>query len=167
PSTRTPRTTTRRTAPTTTKPPATKKPPSTRTPRTTTRRRAPTTTTIPSPVVFDGNGDDVRAITKPAGRPAIVHASYASGSNFIVTGLDANNQQTDLLVNTIGAYDGTVPLDFRDTSTARLQVQASGPWHIEIRDPRSGQQFDATAQGHGDNVLVYTGRSGIAAISHN
>src|SRR5262249_45257935 len=141
--------------------------PRTTTPRTTTTRPAPTTTTIPGPAVFDGTGDDVVAITKPSSGAAIIHATYTSGSNFIVTGLDTNNQQTDLLVNTIGAYHGPVPLDFRTPNTTRLQVKASGPWHIEVRDPRSAEQFDGVVQGHGDNVLLYTGKAGIAAISHN
>jgi hypothetical protein len=125
------------------------------------------TTVSPSPAVYDGTGDDVVAITKPSNGAAIVHATYSAGSNFIVTGLDDNNQQTDVLINEIGAYDGSVPLDFRDTNTTRLEVKASGPWHIEVRDPRSAQPFDSAVQGHGDNVLLYTGKAGIAAISHN
>jgi hypothetical protein len=126
-----------------------------------------TTTTIPPPAVYDGSGDDVIEITKPASGPAIVHARYTGGSNFVVEALDANNEQTALLVNEIGAYEGTVALDFEDTDSSRLQITASGPWHIEVQDPRVAQRFDASVQGHGDNVLIYTGKTGIAAINHS
>jgi hypothetical protein len=126
-----------------------------------------TTTTVPPAALYDGSGDDVVAITKPGSGPAIVHARYTGGGNFAVEALDANAEQTDLLVNVIGACEGTVPLDFDDTNTNRLQVTASGAWHIEVQDPRGAQRFDTTVQGHGDNVLIYTGKSGVAALSHS
>jgi hypothetical protein len=98
----------------------------------------------------------------------VVHAVYKSSHNFIVTALDANNERVDGLVNAIGAYEGTVPLDFlKGQNTVRLQVQASGPWHIEVRPISSLATFDATAQGHGDDVVSYTGKAGIAAFTHS
>jgi hypothetical protein len=128
---------------------------------------APAPLTLPPPAVYDGSGDDVIEITKPTNGPAIVHARYTGGSNFVVEALDANNEQTSLLVNEIGAYEGTVALDFEDTISSRLQITASGPWHIEVQDPRTAQRFDAAFQGRGDNVLMYTGKTGIAAINHS
>jgi hypothetical protein len=51
--------------------------------------------------------------------------------------------------------------------TARLQIKASGPWHVEVRPLSSLATFDASAQGHGDDVISYTGRAGIAALTHS
>jgi hypothetical protein len=130
-----------------------------------TTTEAPTTTTLPPPQAVDGRGDDV--VTLQAQGPLIVHASYTGGSNFVIKGLDASNGDTDLLVNTIGAYNGTTALDFDKAVTKSLQITASGPWHLDISSPLSATHFTGSYSGKGDNVLIYDGSSGVATISHD
>ena len=126
-----------------------------------------TTTAPPQPVAYDGGGDDVVQITKPASTAAL-YATYSGEHNFIVTGLDANQQRVGGLVNAIGAYTGTVPLDFRaGESTSFLQIMASGPWHIEIRPLSTLASFSTNGVGSGDDVLRYTGKTGIASLNYS
>jgi hypothetical protein len=116
--------------------------------------------------VYDGAGDQDITVRKPGPGPVIVYARYKGPQNFIVQALDSKGEGGDVLVNTIGVYEGTVPLDFFGGDTPLLEVTANGPWHIEIRDIRTALHFDAKVQGHGDKVLIYTGKAGTAAISH-
>ena len=130
---------------------------------TTTSTLSPTTTTLPAPTVYDGRGDDVIDIAYPGGASAAaLFASYQSQSNFIVTGLK-NGERTGGLVNEIGNYEGTVLVD----TANQLQIKASGPWHIELQPLLSVPSFDKHAEGHGDQVLVYTGARGILAAAHD
>jgi hypothetical protein len=132
----------------------------------TTTTTTTTTTLPPQPAVYDGSGDDVVQITKPT-QAAVLYATYSGDANFIVTGLDANQQRVDGLINVIGAYTGTVPLDFKDgQNTTFLQVQSSGPWHFEVRPLRSIASFSGTGSGSGDDVVNYTGQTGIATINY-
>jgi hypothetical protein len=85
-----------------------------------------------------------------------------------VIGLDANQQRVHGLVNEIGAYHGIVPLDFLDSEhTAYLQIQSSGPWHIEVRSAITVRRFSTNIDGTGDEVLIYDGKTGIAALTHD
>jgi hypothetical protein len=138
----------------------------TRRPTSTTTTTTTTTTPPPQAAIYDGSGDDVIQITKP-GQAALLHSVYNSGGNFIVKGLDAGQQQTALFVNVIGGYEGTVPLDFTDTETVFLEVKASGPWHFEVRPLSSMPTFAGTGAGSGDDVVQYTGKTGIAQIDYS
>ncbi len=73
---------------------------------------------------------------------------------------------TSLFVNTIGAYSGTVVMNFQSETTAALKITSTGAWRIEIRNPLTAPQFAGTAVGHGDNVVAYLGGAAIGAI-HN
>ncbi len=91
---------------------------------------------------------------------------YNGSGNFAVINYDAQGQQIDLLVNTIGKYEGTIPLDFaRDFSpaekTARLSVESSGEWEIQILPIEDAGlvmvKIPATIQGVGDDVVWIVG----------
>jgi hypothetical protein len=58
-------------------------------------------------------------------------------------------------------------LDARGGNTAYLQISSSGPWHIEIRSAKTARRFDTDVDGSGDEVLIYQGRTGIAALTHD
>jgi len=136
-------------------------------PPTTTTIPPTTTTTVPKVSVYDGSGDDVIQIAKPS-TVNIAAFHYAGPSNFIVTGLDANQQRTGGLVNEIGAYDGVVPLDFlTGQATAFFQIKASGPWHIEIRPLSTVRTFTTTIDGTGDEVVSYASKGGITSMTHD
>jgi len=120
-----------------------------------------TTTTAPPtpPQIANGTGDSVLEVTFPA-EPAIAHLIGRGSANFIVQSYDAAGQPLDLLVNTIGAYEGFRPLNFlNDQHTTRLQIQADGAWTVEIKPLRDAHT--ATVPGHfddhGDDVVLLQG----------
>jgi hypothetical protein len=130
----------------------------TSTPRpTTTPRPTATRTPVPQPIIRSGTGDDVVDIDKWEGA-ALLHISYQGGRNFVVWSYDAAGNQMQLLVNTIGQYEGTVPLDFRaDEHTARLQIESSGPWSLQVLPLSEIRilQVPSTFEGAGDDVVAF------------
>ncbi len=122
---------------------------------------------LPADIVYSGSGDDVLRIDLPGGpdSAAIATIGYTGSSNFAIWALDGNLAQQGLLVNTIGAYNGTVLLD--EIGTAALEITASGPWTITLRPLLAAREFEgASAAGSGDDVVIYRGDAGIAAISY-
>ena len=125
-----------------------------------TPRPMDTSTPIPDPIILPGTGDLVFDIRKWDG-PAILKIKHTGVRNFAVRNYPANsNDYYDLLVNTIGAYEGTLPLDFRDAEhTARLEVVADGAWEIQIlpiQNMRTGE-IPGTITGTGDDVVYLRG----------
>jgi len=125
-------TNTRKSSPSLTpKPTNTPEPTNTRRPTNTPLPTA-TPTPEPQPIILTGKGDSVLEVEKWNG-PALAKIKYNGGSNFAVINYDAQDERIDLLVNTIGKYEGIIPLDFTDGEyTARLEVKASGEWEIQI-----------------------------------
>jgi hypothetical protein len=125
-----------------------------------------THTPIPEPISVSGSGDDVVDIEKWDG-PAIARISYSGGSNFVVWNYDADGDKIDLLVNTVGNYEGTRPLDFLDTEhTARFQVESSGEWEITIL-PLAEIRTEAVPgnfAGNGDEVIYLDGTPDLLKI---
>lgn len=131
----------------------------TNTPRPTDTPVPPTPT--PEPIVLSGSGDSVVNVEKGTD-PALAQITYNGGSNFIVENYGADGEQIELLVNTIGSYEGTRPLDFMaNETTTRFQIKASGPWEIRIVPLAEGRRMDVpgSAQGTGDDVLLLVGET--------
>jgi hypothetical protein len=135
----------------------TETPKPTRTPRPTA-----TSTPIPEPIFLTSVGDSVFDIQKWEG-PAILKIKYTGGGNFVVGNYPSSgNDYYDLLVNTIGPYEGTVPLDFRDgEQTARFEVKAdlTGTWEFRI-EPLSNariEEIPGTITGSSDDVILIGG----------
>lgn len=126
----------------------------------------------PAPdVVYSGTGDTILQIELPAGPDSIGIASmsHSGSSNFAVWSLDANLNQSDLLVNEIGSYAGTVP--FNLSSSERItafEISADGPWTVTLRDVLTLREAPqgATTSGQGDDVMIYPGDATIADIAH-
>ena len=118
-----------------------------------------TPTPIPEPIILNGNGDSVVDMEKWSG-PAIARITYTGSRNFAVWNYDSNGEKIDLLVNIIGRYQGTVPIDFLDNQhTARFEVNASGQWEIQVL-PLSEirrEQIPGTITGTGDDVIFLDG----------
>ena len=132
---------------------------STDTPAATDTTLPPTPTT--APIDLKGSGDSVVNVQKND-QPAIAKIVHHGNGNFAIQNYDNNNTQIDLLVNTIGSYQGTVPLDFmHGEHTARFQVTASGPWEIQIlplSDVRHAS-IPGQIQGNGDDVMYLNGNN--------
>lgn len=136
---------------------------------TSTTTTSTTTTTLPPNAIYDGRGDDVIRITKPSATGGnIVIATHDGRSNFIVTELGADQQRVAGLVNEIGNYSGTVPLDFTaGQGGAYFQIKADGNWHFEIKPLNQARRFTGSTDGTRDDVVIYDGKAGIAAIAHD
>ena len=131
----------------------------------------PTVAPVPADVVLSGHGDAVikASAVDGAGEPGVATITHDGTANFAVWSLDANVHQLDLLVNTIGAYNGTVLFDKNSTEhTESLQITADGNWTVTLHSIRALRTFDATgATGHGDDVILYSGNAGVATITHD
>jgi hypothetical protein len=71
--------------------------------------------------------------------------------------VDGAGQQTDLLVNTIGNYSGTVLFDESAGShTDAFEVEADGAWTITIRPVTEAFRWDGSEvlTGSGDDVAI-------------
>ncbi len=126
----------------------------------------------PAPdIVYSGSGDAILQIELPAGPDSIGVATIThNGSrNFAIWSLNENLNQSDLLVNEIGNYAGTVPfnLESGERITA-FEISADGAWTVTLRDVLSVREAPqgASSMGTGDDVLVYIGDTTIADISH-
>lgn len=121
-------------------------------------------------LTYKGSGDKIVKIAKPSGKQGeavAVSITNSGGSNFVVWALSKKLEQTELLVNTIGKYKGTVPLDFQgQTVTYRLEIQSSASWKVTIKPLSAVRHFSGKIAGHGDDVVLYTGGSRVANIRH-
>jgi len=70
--------------------------------------------------------------------------------------IDGDGNDLDLIVNEIGNYTGTHPLDITDAQGAlsALQVVADGNWTIVVKVMQKATHFTGSASGKGSNVLL-------------
>lgn len=132
----------------------------TNTPRPTyTPRPTSTPTPRPEPIVLTGSGDSVVGFEKWKG-PALAHIVYTGSGNFVVWNYGPDGEKIDLLVNTIGQYEGTRPLDFMDDDTVRFEVESSGQWKIEVLplDHIRVEEVPGIIEGIGDDVVALIGK---------
>lgn len=129
--------------------------------------------TGPAPPEFDaielaGTGDDEVDLDVPDDAAGIAEIAYTGAANFTIQAFDATGEFPDLLVNTIGDYAGTVPVNFDGDPVRRLEITASGPWTITVRPVADAEEFVGRAEGSGDMVLVAPdGIDGELGITHN
>jgi hypothetical protein len=115
----------------------------------------------PDPIVLSGSGDSIVDVQKWNGF-AIANIKYNGGRNFIVKSYDSNGEQIDLLVNKVGNYEGTVPLDISDgQQTTRFEIKSSGQWEIQVLPIEQVKRFNipGTLKGNGDDVIILLGTS--------
>src|SRR5258706_948432 len=118
-----------------------------------------TSTPMAEPIVRTGKGDDVVDIPKGPG-PVILNIKYTGAGNFAIINYDGAGKQIDLLVSTIGSYNGTVPLDFlKSEQTARLEISTRGSWEIQVLPLSQVRRIEVpgTFTGSGDDVVALTG----------
>jgi hypothetical protein len=125
---------------------------------------------VPDDKTYQGSGDSVVEIELPdgSGQAAVATIAHQGSSNFAVWALDSNMAQQDLLVNVIGNYQGTVLFNLSGNDTTSLEITADGAWSVTVRSLLSLEEFDGSpVSGSGDDVLIYRGKAGVAAITHN
>lgn len=119
-----------------------------------------------APQTQTGTGDNLVAL--PVGATvAVVTATHDGQANFAISALDAQNQSTgELLVNTIGPYQGSTVLGSLGLAEpTTLQVTADGAWSITVA-PLSTAPMLAPA-GTGDAVFLYDGPAGALTVTHD
>jgi hypothetical protein len=57
---------------------------------------------------------------------------HTGGSNFAIWLLDADGEHVDLLVNVIGRFDGSHAVALERAGTYLLDVEANGPWNVDV-----------------------------------
>lgn len=144
-------------------PPTNTLPPTPTKTRVPTETAEPTATSVPEqPITLTGTGDTVVDFDKWNG-PALMRVTHNGSRNFMLRTYPADsNDYYDLLINTVGSYQGVLPLDFRDGEhTSRLVINADGPWEMHI-DPLDTIKFltvPGTYQSVGDDVVGLDGRA--------
>lgn len=108
-----------------------------------------TPTPLPEPVVLKGRG---KVVTEPFMPPAPISRvifTHAGRRNFAVT-LYVNGERSDLLVNTIGAYEGTRPIV--TDGEVFLEIDADGAWTAIVEPIPRDDSFAQGLEGSGDTV---------------
>jgi len=68
---------------------------------------------------------------------------HTGKSNFAVELLDANANTVELLANVIGSYDGGTAVSIKTAGKYSVNVDADGPWTIEILQPGAAERAAA------------------------
>jgi hypothetical protein len=111
------------------------------------------------PITLKGRGDKVARFKIPADAAAIATIKATGRDNFAVWTLDASGSETDLLVNEIGAYAGTVLFDENEGDhSVAFEVTASGSWTIRVKPISAARVWEPTGslKGKGDDVVQLT-----------
>jgi len=126
---------------------------------------------VPADIVYSGVGDSVLAIELPdgPGQVAVATLTHDGSSNFAIFTLDDNLAQQDLIVNTIGAYQGTVLFNAGfGGDPSSLEITADGNWTVTMKSVLSLRQFAGNSiTGTGDDVVLYFGEAAPATITHD
>lgn len=109
----------------------------------------PTPTPRPRPVVLEGSGQDVTRQFEAPSAVSRARFSYGGEGNFIVTAFGPEGTE-DLLVNTIGSYNGTRPL-FGEGEYF-FEVEAEAPWTVRMEAVPMQRGAARGIEGRGDFV---------------
>ena len=147
---------------------------STTKPSTTTQTTQPTQTTTPAPApqTFSGIGDSaVPAFNLNKGL-AIFEMSHNGGANFAIQLYSSTGGYVDLLVNTIGTFNGSKVISLDHTGQYTMNVTASGNWSAKVSQPTPisvGSPPISFSQGIRFATPFFTLKSGIATfkMTHN
>jgi putative cell wall-binding protein len=132
----------------------------------------PCAPTPPPPVLAEGSGvgDDVETVALP-NVPVVVEFSHGGSSNFAVWSLDSGFSNIDLLVNEIGPYTGTRPMQFDSGEpVSGLEIIADGTWSYQIRRLSDEPEQSCRVNGSGDSVIrlnEFKAGSGTATLTHD
>lgn len=112
---------------------------------------------------FSGSGNDVISYNFDDVGPAIAEISHEGSSNFVVWAFNSKGEHSDLLVNEIGDYAGTVAANFDSSAGSHrgFDVRADGDWSIVIKDVAATSGFSPSGGGGvGDDVRRATRPAG-------
>ncbi len=117
----------------------------------------PTEQPAAKPKVYTGRGDKVVKFKKTVTDTMLVTTTWTGPQdNNTIYALDADGNEGDLLVNTIGSYKGTNIINLHEGDSVRaLKVEGSGSWRIELKPASEARTWDGsgTFKGSSDNVI--------------
>jgi hypothetical protein len=98
------------------------------------RIEQPRPSDAPATTSFSGNTKTATELFRLSGGLHTVRMTHQGDANFIVDLLDENGASVTLmgLVNEIGPFDGSQAVTVPEDGIYLLQVEANGPWTIEI-----------------------------------
>jgi hypothetical protein len=122
----------------------------------------PSTTLAPvEPTTYEGEGDATIMVELPIpGSPAAATITSTVAGPFVVDATNAAGDVTVNLVDRIGTYEGTVPIDANTAQepTGGLQIQAPGPWKVVFNALRALPVLTTGARsGTSDDAFLYVG----------
>lgn len=117
------------------------------------------------PVTLEGSGDDVIDIPTSPDHLLVAAISHDGERNFAIESHSADGDR-DLLVNTIGSYSGTVPINF-SFDADEFEITADGSWEVVISDFFEQPVLEDSIEGTGDQVLVVGTDANRLAITHD
>ena len=119
------------------------------------------------PIVLTGSGDNVLTLDPIPFQYYLHVTGNAEGKHFAVKGYDADNQGTELFVNTTKPYEGQT-YD-KKQATVLLEVKATGDWTIELVPVSTLNTVQAgeTVTGAGDTMFRLEGSPATAAVEGN
>lgn len=84
------------------------------------------------PLTFSGTGAQVTDPIEFSAGLALFELSHQGESNFIVYLIDGSGEE-DLVISEIGAVDVSQGIRVPESGTYRLNIDADGPWTIQVR----------------------------------
>jgi hypothetical protein len=121
----------------------------------------PTQPPQPKPMTYSGSGDEVVKFKKALAEPMLITTTWSGGSdNNTIYAYDADGNEGDLLVNTIGSYKGTNIVNLYDGDNVKaLKIEGSGNWKVRLRPLTDAKRWDGsgTYEGKSDDVINVDG----------
>lgn len=115
------------------------------------------------PITISGAGADVVEVPENLA-VCLVSAQHSGDSNFSIWSLDANMENVDLLVNTIGAYSGTTTTGLGRGTAKFLEIEGDGEWTVTMSPMSEAHQLENGEQRFGDDV-VFLNATGAKKLS--
>lgn len=121
-------------------------------------------------ITLSGVGDDVVEVDLHPNALAVATVEHDGESNFIIWATDAAGEETDLIVNEIGVYEGVAAVNFGYSDpTEGFDIDADGAWSIVLR-PASDARAISSAGGSGQagEVVIASSLAGeVVDLTHN
>ncbi len=115
----------------------------------------------PKPRTYSGRGNDVIKFKKAITEPMLVITSWSGpDDNNTIYAYDSDGNEGDLLVNTIGSYEGTNVINIHeDDNVKALKIEGSGRWKIILKPISDAKAWDGqgTYKGSSDDVINVKG----------
>lgn len=117
-----------------------------------------TQASFPEPVSYSGSGDDVVEIEWNG--PGLIQISNSGSGNFVVELYTQDRDFIELLVNRIGNYHGSHPLNWLNRGEVKyISVKSRGSWQIIIssmldKNYLHTAAIDTTYTGNGDDFVA-------------